>query len=141
MGHQHLSPSYHTEGASPCHAIWGRQWAGKTIRARCDNMGAVHIIHSHQSKDAYAIHLIRCLSLLECSLQFTLVSTHIPGKHNTLADALSRNNLPYFLSNHPQARLLPTPVPAPIHKALIAQQPDWTSPAWADLFANITSKA
>ena len=122
-------------------AVWGKQWSGKTIRALCDNMAAVHIIRSRQSEDAFAMHLMRCLSLLECAFHFSLVSRHIPGKHNTLADALSRNNLTYFLSNHPQAQPFPTPIPTPLHEALISLRPDWTSQSWADLFASITSRA
>ena len=121
-------------------AIWGSQWAGKTIRALCDNMAAVHIIRNRQSKDPNAMHLMRCLSLIECSFQFTLVSRHIPGKHNDLADALSRNNQSYFLSHRPQAQPTPTPIPTPLYKALVSQRPNWTSTAWANLFGTIISK-
>ena len=30
--------------------LWGHKWAGKTVRALCDNMAIVHVLHSRQSK-------------------------------------------------------------------------------------------
>ena len=121
-------------------AVWGRNWAGKTIRALCDNMAVVHIIQTRQSKEPNAMHLLRCLALIECSFQFSLVSRHIPGRHNDLADALSRDNLPHFLAHHPQAQSTPTPIPASLYEALVSQKPNWTSTAWASQFGNIISR-
>ena len=121
-------------------AVWGRNWAGKTVRALCDNMAVVHIIRSRQSKEPNAMHLLRCLALIECSFQFSLVSRHIPGRHNDLADALSRDNLPHFLAHHPQAQPTPTPIPASLYEALVSQKPNWTSTAWASQFGNIISR-
>ena len=121
-------------------AIWGNKWSGPTIQANCDNMAVVHMIRSHHSRDPTAMHLLRCLALLECSFQFTLVSKHVPGKHNDLADALSRNNHRYFLSNYHQANQSSTPLPPCLYSTLILQRPDWTCKAWASQFANITSK-
>ena len=56
------------------------------------------------------MHLIRCLSLIECSYHFNIVSKHIPGKQNDLADALSRNRLSLFRSQYPQALRDPSDV-------------------------------
>ena len=94
-------------------ATWGNRWQGLTIRANCDNMAVVHMIGSHYSSNSMAMHLLRCLALLECSFQFTLVSEHIPGKSNDLADALSRNNLPYFPFKFPPGQPVPNPTPSP----------------------------
>ena len=115
-------------------AIWGHKWAGKTIRALCDNMAVVHILNSRKSRDSKAMHLIRCLCLIECHLNFTIVSKHIPGPHNDLADALSRNNSSYFLSHYPQAAPKAMLLPEPLLQLLVTQQPDWTSVHWAGLF-------
>ena len=103
-------------------AIWGSRWAGKTIKALCDNMAVVHILRSHHSKDPTVMHLVRCLSLIEATYDFTIVSEHLPGKHNSLADALSRDNLAYFLSYHPQAQPDPTPIPIQLRKSLTSER-------------------
>ena len=97
-------------------------------------------LRTRQSKEPNAMHLLRCLALIECSFQFSLVSRHIPGRHNDLADALSRDNLPHFLAHHPQAQPTPTPIPASLYEALISQKPNWTSTAWASQFGNIISR-
>ena len=122
-------------------AIWGSRWAGKTIKALCDNMAVVHILRSHHSKDPTVMHLVRCLSLIEATYDFTIVSEHLPGKHNSLADALSRDNLAYFLSYHPQAQPDPTPIPIQLRKSLTSERLDWTSKNWASHFKTTISKA
>ena len=43
------------------------------------------------------LYLLRSLFFFEAEFQFSLVAAHIPGSLNTLADALSRDNLPLFL--------------------------------------------
>ena len=89
-------------------STWGHRWAGKTIRAFCDNMAVVHIINSRQSRDPDVIRLLRCLSLIESTLDFNITSKYLPGVHNDLADALSWNNCAYFLSHFPQAHPVPS---------------------------------
>lgn len=75
-------------------------------------MAVVHIIPTRQSKDHNAMHLMRCLALIECSFHFTLVSRHIPGKHNDLADTLPETiALTLLLITHMQAQPTPTPTP------------------------------
>jgi len=103
-------------------------------------MAVVHIIRKRQSREPNTMHLMRCLTLIECSFQFTLVSRHIPGKHNDLADALSRDNPPHFLAHYPQAQPTPTPIPALLYEALISQKPNWTSTTWANQFRSIIPK-
>ena len=41
-------------------AVWARQWAGKTVRCRCDNTATVAIVHSGRSNVERAI--IACSS-------------------------------------------------------------------------------
>ena len=121
-------------------STWGHRWAGKTIRALCDNMAVVHIINSRQSRDPDVMHLLRCLSLIESTLDFNITSKHLPGVHNDLADALSRNNCAYFLSHFPQAHPVPTPLSALLLQVLVTSRPDWTSVDWASLFKTTISK-
>lgn len=84
-------------------AIWGESWRGKTVHARCDNAAVVAIINKNSSKDQQVMYLIQCLSFTVAQFQFVLVPSHIRGVENTLADALSRDNLPLFLAQYPQA--------------------------------------
>ena len=60
--------------------------------AQCDNAAVVAIINSGTSKDCEAMHLMRCLAFTSAKFEFLLLSTHISGVSNVLADALYRNN-------------------------------------------------
>ena len=100
----------------------------------------VHILRSRQSKDPELMQLLRCLSLVECFFNFTLVSKHRPGKLNLLADALSRDKLPLFRTHYPQALPTPTPIPPALLQLLVEQKPDWTCTNWANLFRATTFK-
>ena len=58
------------------------------------------------------MHLMRCLALIECSFHFTLVSRHIPGKHNDLADTLPETiALTLLLITHRPSQHQPQPQP------------------------------
>ena len=51
-------------------AVWGPEWAGKTVRARCDNQAVVATVNvatvnSGSCREAEAMHLRRCLAFLE----------------------------------------------------------------------------
>ena len=54
------------------------------------------------------MHLLRCLVFIEARQGCFLHLVYIDTKANLLADALSRNNLPLFLSKVPYANLQPT---------------------------------
>lgn len=58
---------------------------------------------------------------------FAVLATHIRGVDNYLADALSRNNRAYFLTNHPQVQPSPVPIPGKLMELLILSAPDCTS--------------
>lgn len=57
------------------------------------------------------MHLKRCLAFIQAKFNFHLFASHIKGVMNELANALSRNNLSYFISHHLQASKNPTPIP------------------------------
>ncbi len=116
-------------------AVWGHNWKGKTIRARCDNAAVVSIVNSGTSRVHEAMHLMRCLTFISAKYEFSIVATHIRGVDNTLADALSRNNGALFHSLHPQARPSPTPIPVPLLDLVIVSRPDWLSRHWTQLWS------
>ncbi len=77
---------------------------------------------------------MRCLHFITAKFNLLLSAVHLAGSDNELADALSRNNLPYFLSNHPQAICSPSRIPPALLDLLIYAKPDWTSPSWSKAF-------
>ena len=118
-------------------AVWGCEWAGQNIMALCDNMAVVDVLRKGDSKEPQVMHLLRCLAFLKAHFQFSLFASHICGRSNDLADALSRNNSQYFLAHYPQARRNPTPLPPELLDLTIVQMPDWTSRLWTVLWNDI----
>ena len=115
-------------------ASWGSQWQGTTIGINCDNEAVVAVINSGYSRDTFMRHLLRFLFFFSATYDFTLIAAHIPGRLNTLADAISRNNTSLFLSFFPQANRLSTKVPQEYIKKLLIEKPDWTSNNWSRWF-------
>ena len=92
-------------------AVWGADWKGKNVMALCDNAAVVATINKGSCKEPESMHLMRCLAFIRARSQFNLFSSHVSGTDNDLADALSRDNLQYFLLHYPQAQQSPTPLP------------------------------
>lgn len=118
-------------------AIWGSEWAARNVMAICDNSAVVAILRSGDCKNPEVMHLMRCLAFLKAKFQFALFSSHIGGKRNDLADALSRNDSEYFFTHYPQANPKPTPLPPELLDLTIIQKPDWTSQHWTNLWCAI----
>ena len=118
-------------------AIWGVNWANKSILCRCDNEAVVYIINSGTSRDPKVMALIRCLHFIIARHNLLLSATHIAGTENTLADALSRNNLPLFFAHLPQVNRRPSPIPPALIDLLVHSKPDWTSRSWSSMFSTI----
>ena len=111
-------------------AIWGERWASNHVRVRCDNMAVVEILRARSSRDPELMHLLRCLHFFAAKYDIRLSASHIAGVENTMADALSRNNLPQFFFSCPKAHTLPTPVPSSLWKLVVEEQPDWLLHDW-----------
>jgi len=62
--------------------------------------------------------------------QVLIVASHIPGKDNLAADALSRDRLIDFRSFITQAQEQPPSIPVELLDLLVITKPDWTSPVW-----------
>ena len=116
--------------------LWGKQWSGKAIQVHCDNQAVVEMVNSGHSKDMEISHLLRCLFFITAAFEITLVASHIQGKDNVKADAISRNNLSLFRLQAPEASQAGTVIPESIVELLIHQRPDWTSQSWCRLFTN-----
>ena len=92
-------------------AIWGHHLVQKSVKVLTDNAAVVAAINNSPSRCIISAHLLRCLAFLSAKFQCQILASHIPGTHNNAADALSRNQLPLFLSIIPQADVHPTHIP------------------------------
>ena len=118
-------------------AVGGRRWSGQRVRCLCDNAAVVAIINSGRSKDALAMHLMRCLFFFRAHFNLSIYAAHIPGKDNIAADSLSRDNVPLFRQQVQHAAAQATPLPQELCQALVLQRPDWTSQSWTAMFSCI----
>ena len=91
-------------------AFWGNYCQGTTVRADCDNEAVVAVINSGYSQDTFMRHLLWCIVFFLAKYDFVLTAAHIPGRLNTLPDAISRNNASLFVSSYPQANTHPREV-------------------------------
>ena len=114
-------------------AIWGSHWSGKIVLFRVDNMAVVEAINASFCKDAHLMHLIRLLVFFAYYHSFWFYTAHIAGKDNNMADALSRNNISFFLSQAPLVSPQSSAIP-PSLVTLVAQNLTWTSTSWMRLF-------
>ena len=114
--------------------VWGSRWRHQSVLVLCDNAGAVACINSGYSREPHLIHMLRCLFFIRAAFGISLWAVHIPGKLNDLADAVSRDNLPYLFSQVPGSFGGQQPVPVALLDLLVGTRPDWTSPRWARLF-------
>jgi hypothetical protein len=115
--------------------IWGRMWVGCRIECYCDNMAVVAVINSGRAKDRSLMHLLRCMFFVAAQLDIHVHASHIPGVENVAADALSRNCFSTFLQEVPGAAPQSTSIPQALVDMTVREQPDWTSPRWAQLFS------
>ena len=101
------------------------------MTVHCDNMAVVEVVNSGYSKDGVMAHLLRVLFFAKAHWEVEMRAVHIPGRLNTMADALSRNNMKMFFSQASEAARTPTEVSPQLVDLLVTAQPDWTSPAWS----------
>lgn len=120
-------------------ALWGSSWYHQCVRFQSDNMAVVDLLRSRTSGNPLLMHLLRCLVFYAATYSFDFVAEHIPGIHNTAADALSRNNLILFSSLPPQ--IPGVSIPQAVLDLLVVSRPDWGSQAWTVLFKNSLTRA
>ena len=122
-------------------AIWGKHGGGCTVLCHCDNAAVVALINAGYCKHKTAMHPLRCLFFIAAHFDFDIFACNIPGSLNVAADALSRNLLPLFLVEVPQAEPLSTTIPLQLLEVLVYTRPDWTSTNWVSLFNSFSPKA
>ena len=83
------------------------------------------------------MHLLRCLYFFQAAYQVKLMTEHIKRSHNQLADSISHNNSPKFLSIMTFAQQVPVAVHPHLKQVLVDRPVDWTSQAWRNLLSTI----
>ncbi len=115
-------------------AIWGGKQRDTGIIVHCDNMGVVGVVNSGYSRVPRIMHLLRCLFFIRAHFRLNVWAVHVPGVENSLADAISRNQLPFLFTQVPEAQYRRERIPPDLLSLLVEQQPDWTSRPWRQLF-------
>ena len=115
-------------------AVWGPHLVRHTVLFHCDNSSVVAAIKKGAAKEPIVINLLRCLWFFTAYFNISLLCEHIAGVTNELADYISRGNLTSFFNYNPQAYPTPTSVPPSLQQLLALPGPDWTSPAFKQLF-------
>ncbi|XP_069131881.1 uncharacterized protein [Argopecten irradians] len=94
--------------------IWGPALKNQCVILHCDNMAnmaVVEIINKQTSRDSTLMKLTRRFVVASLRDNILFKAQHIPGKHNILADHLSRLQVDLFRQQAPRMARHPTPVP------------------------------
>ena len=87
--------------------LWGPALAHNNILFRCDNESICYVLTNHTSKDKTIMKMLRYIVLLCLHNDITISALHVPGRHNIIADLLSRyqtdkaRKVAGFLEPHP----------------------------------------
>ena len=108
-------------------AAWGRDWSNCQVTYYCDNKVIAACLNSRTSKSKGIMYLLRCLLFIEARHRCYLCPVYIDTHANYLADALSQNNLPLFVSKHPHAAPLRSLTSPHLLDLLLDRSANWTS--------------
>ena len=94
--------------------LWAHEWSNTVVRFWCDNQAVVSIVNNLTSRSERVMRLVRAFTLR--ALQFNIVvhARHVPGIDNSIADALSRQQMRRFRELAPEARDLPEVFPSEV---------------------------
>ena len=90
----------------------------------CDHQAAVACLRSGTSCVPHVMHMLRTLAFVEARLSFSIIPQYIDTRSNHLADDLSWNLLPSFLSKVPHANCQAMQLPMDL---LVDLTLDWVS--------------
>ena len=95
--------------------FWGRELSNKCVMVMSDNQAVVHILNNHTSKDPSIMIIVRLIVLSCMKNNIVIRSQHLPGRYNTLADLLSRNQVQQAKFQFPYLDQEPVRVPQHRH--------------------------
>ncbi len=70
--------------------LWIEYFKNEKICFLVDNMSVIHILRSKTSKDPILMSMVRKMVVLSMLNNVMFSAVHIPGRHNIVADLLSR---------------------------------------------------
>jgi len=112
-------------------AVWGNQWKGQIIQFVSDNEAGVQVLNAGHAREESLSHSLRCLFFIAAaSFNFWFCATHIPGKLNVAADAISHDKLVSLFEGRPDLERSPSVIPQMLPRLVGPGGPDWTLPDW-----------
>ena len=109
--------------------------------AKCDNLSVVATVNSGSCREKEAMHLRRCLAFLEARWTFHMVSEHIRGVDNVVADALSSDRANVACSLLQGAEERPVEIPEEVLDVVARVKPGWKEEDWERLWNFYSRKA
>ena len=70
--------------------LWGKQWASRKVVLHCDNQAVVAVLTIGRTCDRTLAAIARNIKMPAAILNINLITIHILGKNNPIADLLSR---------------------------------------------------
>ena len=81
---------------------WGPQWQGRKVDIHCDNQAVVSVLNSGHTRDMTLAAMAHNINMITAQLDIDLITVHIEGKLNVIADTLSRHSInPSLMSKTP----------------------------------------
>ena len=81
---------------------WAPQWQGRKVVFHCDNQAVVSVLNSGNTRDMTLATMACNINTITAHLDIDLVTVHIEGKLNVIADTLSRLSInPCLMSKIP----------------------------------------
>ena len=82
---------------------WAHQWQGRKVVIHCDNQAVVSVLTSGHTRDMTLAAIARNISMITAFRDIDLITVHIEGKLNIIADTLSRLSInPALIHKIPQ---------------------------------------
>ena len=88
--------------------VWKTKWEGKRILIHCDNSAVVSVLNTGKTRDQVLAALARNIAMEAAAADIHLNTIHILGRHNVIADSLSR-----YYTNDIYKQKLQEPLPHP----------------------------
>ena len=94
--------------------VWGVDWRDAQVVIHTDSEVNTHVWKTGSCRDRDLMRVIRAMFMFAARHNISITLLHIPGKHNVLADCLSRFQVKKFRRAHPTAAPLPMVIPPEI---------------------------